>query len=189
MRDARIVAPAALRARFAMADAPYGRPHQELRTLSATVLRKSYPAVKEAIAMMRHDVAALVEEFLGADEEVIANVRLAVSEAATSVVRSVLFEQNARSVNVMVARLGQDGLAVVVSDDGHGVVQPHREAGLGMGFVVMKDCADSLKLRRTPTGGIEIDMHFELRPPNGPLSGRPQSPTQPPIEDRPGEAT
>jgi anti-sigma regulatory factor (Ser/Thr protein kinase) len=132
---------------------------------------------------MRHDVAA-VADFLGADKDAVENVRLAVSEAATSVVQSV-FEHSAGRMQVMVATLGDDALAVIVSDDGHGVVQADREAGLGMGFIVMRDCADSLKLRRTPTGGIELDMRFALRPSCRPRSERSSSGGQPTAVDGP----
>ena len=111
---------------------------------------------------MRRDVATLVAEYLHADMEAVEKVKLAVSEAATSVVRSVSFENNSRHVHVTVATLGVDRLAIIVSDDGYGVAQPAREPGLSMGFVVMRDCADSLTLTRTPTGGMEIDMRFAL---------------------------
>lgn len=127
------------------------------------VIRKSYPASKSAIAAMRRDVAALVAEYLGADREAVENVKLAVSEAATWIVRSLSFEENARQMRVAVACPNDDRLAVIVSDDSYGAVQPVREA-VSISFMVMRDCTDALKLHRTPTGGIEIDMSFALHP-------------------------
>ena len=127
------------------------------------VIRKSYPASKIAIAAMRRDVAALVAEYLGADREAVENVKLAVSEAATWIVRSLSFEEHARQMRVAIACPNDDRLAVIVSDDSYGAVQPVREA-VSISFLVMKDCTDALKLHRTPTGGIEIDMSFALHP-------------------------
>jgi anti-sigma regulatory factor (Ser/Thr protein kinase) len=131
--------------------------------LSATVLRKSYPAIKEAIASMRLDIATLVAEYLDADAEAVENVKLAISEAATSVVRSISSDNDTRHVHVTVARLDVDRLAIIVTDEGYGVTQPAHESALSMGFLVMRDRADSLTLSRSPTGGMQIDMRFALR--------------------------
>lgn len=129
----------------------------------AQLIRKSYPASKSAIASMRRDVAALVAEYLGADRAAVENVKLAVSEAATWIVRSLSFEENARQMRVAIASPNDDRLAIIVSDDSYGAVQPIREA-VSISFMVLRDCTDALTLHRTPTGGLEIDMSFALRP-------------------------
>lgn len=137
------------------------------------VIRKSYPATKQAIALARRDVAALVAEYLEADGEAIENVKLAVSEAATSVLASLSFEANARRIQVAVASLGCDRLGVIVSDDGLGAAPRGDAEPRGISFRVIRGCADSLQLRKTPTGGVEIDMQFivqaagALRPDDG----------------------
>ena len=126
-------------------------------------LRKSYPALKEAIASVRHDVAALAE-FLGANEPAVENVRLAVSEAATHLVRR-LYEHTAGRIHVTVALHDQHVMSVRVSDDGHRTAPRSRESGLGMGFAVMRECADALTMRHTEGGGLEIEMRFAVRVP------------------------
>ena len=127
-----------------------------------TDLHKSYPAVKEAIAGIRHDVAAIAS-FLGANEEAVERVRLAVSEAATSIVQNV-FEHSSGRIHVTLAPLDAAQIAVIVSDGGNGVAQRNVEAGLGLGFLVMRECADMLKVRQPISGGVEVEMHFARRP-------------------------
>jgi anti-sigma regulatory factor (Ser/Thr protein kinase) len=126
-----------------------------------TELHKSYPAVKEAIAGIRHDVAA-VASFLGANEEAVERVRLAVSEASTSVVQNV-FEHASGRIHVTLSPLDEEHIAVTVSDDGNGAAQRNLEAALGLGFIVMRECADALKLRQPSSGGVEVEMHFARR--------------------------
>jgi anti-sigma regulatory factor (Ser/Thr protein kinase) len=127
-----------------------------------TDLHRSYPAVKEAIAGIRHDVAA-VASFLGANEEAVERVRLAVSEAATNIVQNV-FEHTSGRIHVTLSPLDEEHIAVTVSDEGNGAVQRNLEAALGLGFIVMRECADALKLRQPPSGGVEVEMHFARRP-------------------------
>ncbi len=121
-------------------------------------LHKSYPAVKEAIAGVRHDVAA-VASFLGAGEEVVERIRLGVSEAATNVVQSV-FEHSTGRIHVRLWQPAEDELAVSVCDDGTG----HRKAveGRRLSFIVIRACADALALRQLPSGGMEAEMRFRL---------------------------
>jgi anti-sigma regulatory factor (Ser/Thr protein kinase) len=130
--------------------------------VSTTELQKSYPAVREAIAGIRHDVAAVVS-FLGANEEAVDRVRLAVSEAATNIVQNV-FEHTSGRIHVVLGRTPDGQIAVTVADDGNGVVQRNVEAGLGLGYIVMRECADTLKVRQPLTGGVEVEMCFSPRP-------------------------
>lgn len=127
-----------------------------------TDLHKSYPAVKEAIAGIRHDVAA-VASFLGANEEAVERVRLAVSEATTNIVQN-LFEHSSGRIHVTLAPLDEEQIAVTVADDGNGAVQRNPETGLGLGFIVMRECADTLEVRQPPSGAVEVEMHFARRP-------------------------
>lgn len=126
---------------------------------SAAEMHKSYPAVKEAIAGVRHDVAA-VASFLGASEEVVERIRLGVSEAATNVVQSV-FEHSTGRIHVRLSQTGESELAVTVSDDG--TAQRIIGPGQRLSFIVMRACADALALRQLPSGGVEAEMRFRLR--------------------------
>lgn len=135
-------------------------------------LHRSYPAVKEAIAGIRHDVAA-VAAYLGANEEAVERVRLAVSEAATNIVANI-FEHTSGRINVALERLDAGNISVTVGDDGNGAVQRHPEAGLGLGFIVMRECADALAVRQAGSGGVEVEMRFRTDPP----PARPMAPAQ-----------
>ncbi len=130
--------------------------------MSATELHKSYPAVREAIAGIRHDVAAVVS-FLGANEEAVERVRLAVSEAATNIVQNV-FEHTSGRIHVKLSRTREGQIAVTVADDPNGALRRRVGAGRGLGFMVMRECADTLEVRHPLTGGVEVEMHFSPRP-------------------------
>lgn len=130
--------------------------------MQETKLHKSYPAVKEAIAGIRHDVAAVVA-YLGANEEAVERVRLAVSEAATNIVANV-FEHTSGRINVTLERLDTSSITVTVADDGKGAAQRNLEAGLGLGFIVMRECSDALKVRQPGSGGVEVEMRFATNP-------------------------
>ncbi len=126
---------------------------------TAADMQKSYPAMKEAIAGVRHDVAA-VASFLGASEEVIERIRLGVSEAATNVVESV-FEHSSGRIHVRLSQHGESELAVSVCDAG--TAQRNVGAGRRLSFIVMRACADALAVRQLPAGGVEVEMRFRLR--------------------------
>jgi len=130
------------------------------RPTSGAHLHKSYPAVKEAIAGVRHDVAA-VASFLGANDEAIERIRLAVSEASTDIVQNV-FEHSTGRIHVSLARIGDGELAVSVSGDG--ADKGSFEAGRGLSFIVMRECADALDVRQVASGVVEVEMRFSLRP-------------------------
>ena len=127
--------------------------------MSAIVLSNTYPALEGAIASIRHDLATIAA-YLGASEALVEDVRLASSEAATSVVENV-YENRGGRILVRVTPL-EDALAVVVSDDGNRALQPRRRTGSRLGLLVMKECADSVSVERTDSGGIEIRMRFGL---------------------------
>lgn len=114
------------------------------------MLSNTYPAVEGAIASIRHDLATIAA-YLGADEALVADVRLASSEAATSVVEDV-FENRGGRIRVQVTPL-EDALAVVVSDDGNRALQPRQRAGSRLGLLVMRECADGVSIERTASGG------------------------------------
>jgi anti-sigma regulatory factor (Ser/Thr protein kinase) len=135
--------------------------------LGATELHKSYPAVREAVAGVRHDVAA-VASYLGANEEAVERVRLAVSEAATSVVQNI-FEHSSGRIHVSLEKPDEAHISVTVGDGGSANGAPGRnpEGGLGLALIVMRECTDSLDVRRPMSGGLQVEMRFAARPGDG----------------------
>jgi anti-sigma regulatory factor (Ser/Thr protein kinase) len=145
--------------------------------VSEVVLSNTYPAVEGAIASIRHDLATIAA-YLGASEALVEDVRLASSEAATSVVEDV-YENRGGRIRVRVTPF-QDALAVVVSDDGNRPLQSRQGAGSRLGLLVMRECADSVAVERTDSGGIEIRLRFSL--------GRHRPAREPPTASR-GQTT
>lgn len=137
--------------------------------MSEIVLRRSYPAVGKAIAQTRRDVVDAAD-VLGADADAIENMRLAVSEAATHVVGRSATDGSGH-VHVLVTRPDGESLALTVTGDGEASPVFRPEAGLSVAFIVMRDCADSLKIRRTYLGETEISMTFAVSLPPRPRGG------------------
>ena len=91
------------------------------------------------------------------DSEAIADVRLAVTEAATNAVIHAYAKEGGE---LRVTAAMQDGeLAIVIGDTGPGLVERHDSPGLGAGLSVIASVAERLKIVSHP-GGTEIHMAF-----------------------------
>jgi serine/threonine-protein kinase RsbW len=126
----------------------------------ATVLRKSYPAQSGAVGAIRREVAEIAAALARA-EEVVDHVRLAVSEAATNVVRHA-YADGRGEIHVTVSLPEERLLAVIIADDGDWLTQPRHSSGLGLGLLLMRQCADGFHVERTSTGGVGVHMSFLL---------------------------
>jgi len=97
-------------------------------------------------------------ESLGVDEEVIADVRLAVNEACSNVVRHAYEEEG--EVQVEARPVGEQ-LVVVVHDTGRGLAQASRNPGSGLGLRVATALTETLEVRgRGP--GTEVRLAFPI---------------------------
>ncbi len=106
--------------------------------------------------MLRREMARMAER-CGMDAEGIADVRLAVTEAATNVVVHAYARTDGE---LSVTAIIQDGeLAIVIRDTGRGLVERCDSAGLGLGLAVMASVVERLKIVSHP-GGTEIHMAF-----------------------------
>jgi anti-sigma regulatory factor (Ser/Thr protein kinase) len=126
----------------------------------ATVLRKSYPAQSGAVGRIRREVAEIAAA-LARTEEVVDHVQLAVSEAATNVVRHA-YADGRGEIHVTVSLPEERVLAVIVADDGDWLTQPRHSLGLGLGLLLMRECADGFHVERTGSGGVGVHMSFLL---------------------------
>jgi serine/threonine-protein kinase RsbW len=114
------------------------------------------PGTPRVVGMLRRELAALARD-CGMDAEGIADVRLAVTEAATN---AVLHAYREAEGELTVTAAVQDGeLAIVVSDTGPGLVMRHDSPGLGVGLSVIASVAERMKIV-THSGGTEIHMAF-----------------------------
>ena len=106
--------------------------------------------------MLRREMTDLAKD-CGMDSDGIADVRLAVTEAATNAVIHAYAEAEGE---LSVTAAMQDGeLAIVISDTGPGLVERRDSPGLGAGLSVIASVAERFKLV-SHAGGTEVHMAF-----------------------------
>jgi serine/threonine-protein kinase RsbW len=103
----------------------------------------AFPAVPHAIGPIRHAVAAVAEE-CGMDEHGLADVRLAVSEAASNAVVHA-YRRSEGEIRVT-AEIAGGELLVVVADDGPGIAPRADSPGLGLGLPIIAGVARRMEV-------------------------------------------
>ncbi len=119
------------------------------------------PARAGNIAVVRQAFGALGEA-LGVDEQLLYDLRLAVTEACTNVVVHAYPDGEEGPLEVF-ATLLDDELSVVVRDEGPGIV-PRRPGspGLGLGLPLIASLAETVRLGHGEDGRTEVHMTFSL---------------------------
>jgi serine/threonine-protein kinase RsbW len=135
------------RTRFAPAAAP------------ASDVRLTVPALPEHVAVVRRTLES-VAGVLGIGADVIEDVRLAVTEACTNVVRHAYEEGEGTIEVVLKPRTG--ALEIVISDEGRGMGPSPDTDGPGLGLPLISTLADSVELRPGRRGGSRLAMTFRL---------------------------
>jgi anti-sigma regulatory factor (Ser/Thr protein kinase) len=128
------------------------------------VLDRSYPALASQIPAIRRAVEGAARD-LGADDDILLQINLAVSEAATNAVQHAYRDRaaSARDVVRVVVREGYgDSLVVHVHDCGMGLVPRPDSPGLGLGLCLMAHECARFEIRKSADGGTEIVLHFQL---------------------------
>jgi serine/threonine-protein kinase RsbW len=120
------------------------------------------PARAANIAVVRHAFGALGEAF-AVDEEILSNIRLAVTEACTNVVVHAYPDDNEGLLEVA-ATLREDKLEVVVRDEGSGIGPRADSPGLGLGLPLIVSLTESVQLGRDVDQRTEVRMTFPLSP-------------------------
>lgn len=110
---------------------------------SALPYAASFPAEPASVAQIRHVVAAIARE-CGADEVVLGDVRLAVSELATNVVLHAY--GGARGEVRVEAEIHGGELHIVVTDDGCGMRPRPDSPGMGVGLPVVTTVANHVEI-------------------------------------------
>jgi serine/threonine-protein kinase RsbW len=118
------------------------------------------PARAENIAIVRHAFGALGEA-LAIDEEVVSDIRLAVTEACTNVVVHAYPDDSEGPLEVS-ATLTDDELTVLVRDEGPGIVPRPDSPGLGLGLPLIASLAEGMQLGHAEDGRTEVCMVFSL---------------------------
>jgi anti-sigma regulatory factor (Ser/Thr protein kinase) len=126
------------------------------------------PARAENVAVVRHALGALGD--IGAlDDQMLADVRLATSEACANVVVHA-YPEGADGPLEVEAGIGDDRLEVTVRDHGGGIAPAGHGSGLGLALIGA--LADTMHLGRDEQARTEVRMTFALaRPGSAPHAG------------------
>jgi len=130
-------------------------------------IRLTLPARPENVAVVRHVLGALADA-LDLPRALTEDVRLAVTEACTNVVRHAYADGDG-TIDVVVRPKGSE-LEVVVEDKGRGVGPSPDTSGPGLGLPLIAALADRLEIDRSTTAGSRLVMSF-LRTREAPAMG------------------
>jgi anti-sigma regulatory factor (Ser/Thr protein kinase) len=129
-------------------------------------IRLTLPARAENVAVIRHVLGALAEA-LAMPPALVDDMRLAVTEACTNVVRHAYDESGEGTIDVVVRPRG-DALEVVVADEGRGFGPSPDTSGPGLGMSLIAALADAVEVERG--NGSRLVMRF-LRSRTAPAMG------------------
>jgi serine/threonine-protein kinase RsbW len=119
----------------------------------------SLPAKSENLGRVRRAVTDFAAA-LGLDNETISDLRLAVNEACSNVVRHAYNGQEQGPMRVEARPVG-DSLVVLVNDNGRGLSRVSSDPGAGLGLRVASAVSDSFEVHQK-TAGTEVRLAFPL---------------------------
>jgi anti-sigma regulatory factor (Ser/Thr protein kinase) len=129
--------------------------------VSGSDVRLSLPARPDSLGVIRHVLGAFAEA-LRLPPETVEDIRLAVTEACTNVVRHA-YDGDDGPIDVVV-RPSRDRLEIVISDSGRGMEASPDLEGPGLGLPLIAALADSVELQQAPVHGSRLKMAFDCRP-------------------------
>jgi len=142
------------------------RPDPVLIGVTPSPVRLALPAQASNIAVVRRALEAIAEE-LALPRGLIEDMRLAVSEACTNVVRHAYTEDEALDASAMrVAMLPEtDGMQVIVEDRGRGLGTSPDARGPGLGLPLIAALTSELEVTQGANDcGSRITMSFAPAP-------------------------
>ena len=114
------------------------------------------PGTPLGVRMLRHEMSIIATD-CGMDAAGVADVQLAVTEAATN---AVMHGYAQAPGELTVSAVVQDGeLAIVIGDTGPGLVERRDSPGLGVGLSIIATLSERLRIV-SDDGGTEIHMAF-----------------------------
>ena len=129
---------------------------------STPVVRLELPARPEGVGVVRQALAGLADA-MALDPAVLADAKMAVTEACTNVVVHAYGE---RAGSLQVEMLADDvAIIVVVRDRGTGIKpRPARNepTALGLGLPLIAALSDGFEVRGSPGTGTEVRMSFHF---------------------------
>jgi serine/threonine-protein kinase RsbW len=124
-------------------------------------VRLSLPARPDSLGVIRHVLGAFAES-LRLPADLVEDIRLAVTEACTNVVRHA-YDGDDGPIDV-VMRPSKERLEIIISDRGRGMGPSPDVEGPGLGLPLIAALADSVELQEVRPGGSRLKMAFECRP-------------------------
>jgi serine/threonine-protein kinase RsbW len=123
-----------------------------------TDVKLTLPARPENVSVIRHVLGAFADS-LRLPDDLVEDLRLAVTEACTNVVRHAYPPEHAGPVEISIQSL-EDQVTVTVSDHGRGIGTSSDTTGPGLGLPLIAAIANDVELRPVPGGGSRVAMTF-----------------------------
>jgi serine/threonine-protein kinase RsbW len=123
-----------------------------------TDVKLTLPARPENVSVIRHVLGAFAEA-LRLPDELVEDLRLAVTEACTNVVRHAYPPEHTGPVEISILPL-EEQVTVIVSDHGRGIGTSSDTTGPGLGLPLIAAIADEVELQPVPGGGSRVAMTF-----------------------------
>jgi anti-sigma regulatory factor (Ser/Thr protein kinase) len=123
-----------------------------------TDVKLTLPARPENVSVIRHVLGAFAES-LRLPDDLVEDLRLAVTEACTNVVRHAYPPDAAGPVEISI-RPEDEHVSVVVADQGRGIGTSSDTTGPGLGLPLIAAIADAVELQPVPGGGSRVAMTF-----------------------------
>jgi serine/threonine-protein kinase RsbW len=121
-------------------------------------VRLTLPARPENVAVVRHVLGAFAEA-LQLPDTVVEDMRLAVTEACTNVVRHAYPGSDPGPIDVVISP-NDEGMEIIVSDEGRGMGPSPDKQGPGLGLPLIAALAHSVEIERAPETGSRLAMSF-----------------------------
>jgi serine/threonine-protein kinase RsbW len=121
----------------------------------------TYRAESLTPSRVRRDVLAWARGY-DSDPDLLGDIALAVTEAATNAVLHAYLGHAAPGPIVVEGERGPGHLCIHVRDTGSGLAARVDSPGLGLGLGLIAQVSDSTDVRTPETGGTEVVMRFNL---------------------------
>ena len=126
--------------------------------MSPPVLVRRFTARPERIATIRHEVRDCAARHGAADPNAVA---LAVTEAITNaVVHAYVDRAEPGDIEVIVQRLPDNGIEILVCDEGRGMMPRPDSPGIGLGLPMVATLAERFEVEARAGGGTRVLMAF-----------------------------
>src|SRR3954471_5897808 len=119
-----------------------------------TDVKLTLPARPENVSVIRHVLGAFAEA-LCLPDDLVEDLRLAVTEACTNVVRHAYPPDRPGPVEISIQPL-EERVSVTVSDHGRGIGTSSDTTGPGLGLPLIAALADNVELQPVQGGGSRI---------------------------------